>query len=380
MKFAAKATPGSNYEERLLAEFVHLCRRLHWHSAFRALGDETLLVMDQELQAAFEAGYGKFQCRVVTPDALGKLPSNTERVFFLCRKHEWIKVKAAKARWPGTTIQSLTYDIAPIGVLEGREFPPIAKAALEEGAEEKPGLPVPRNIMVSTPGSDSEYLHVLLEKNGVPSVTPFAGEMLAPWVLLSDGFKLVRFVSKTISYARLRGGAVYLELKTLQVLLKQTCLKRERFFTWVNNGGGHVLYFITRDKARQMAVNQLLATFDYGSLWDRARVTVKGLVDQRFDIAVALDQLLSQLDLESRLEKPLQNIDEFKVVSLEELVVAPHEVLQAVSQFWALNMPRNRQIVDWRARYLLLPDFVAQLSELRATLVKAYELEDVGLQ
>lgn len=380
MKDYLKPARGSIEEKGLIKEFVRLCRRLYWHAAFRALGDESLLVIDPELKTAFEASFGKFQCRVIAPDAVGKLPKGIERAFFLCRVNEWSKVRTAKVCWPEITVQSISYDIAPLGVLEGREFPAVVEAPPHEGTDAKAIMPVPRNILVSSPGTDSEYLRVMLEKNGVPSVTPFAGAMLVPWVLLSDDFKLVRFASKALRYALLRGGAVYLDLKILQVLLRQTTLKRDRFFGWVNGGGGHMLYFITRDKARQMAVNKLLADADYASLWDRAGARVKELPDQRFDMAAALALLPSQLGLEGRLEKSLQNIDEFKVVSLEDLAVAPHEVLQAISQFWALNLPRNRQIIDWRKRYLLLPEFVAQLSELRGLLVTMYGLEDVGFQ
>lgn len=380
MKGYAKPARGSKEEKALIKEFVHLCRRLYWHAAFRALGDESLLVIDPELKTAFEASFGKFQCRVIAPDAVCKLPKGIERAFFLCRVNEWRKVREAKARWPEISVQSLSYDIAPLGVLEGRQFPAALEAPSQTPTDAKKAMPVPRNILVSSPGNDSEYLRVMLEKNGVPSVTPFAGAMLVPWVLLSDGFKLMRFASTALRYALLRGGAVYLDLKLLLVLLQRTALKRERFFAWVNSGGGHMLYFITRDKARQMAVNRLLAEADYGSLWDRAGGRVQELPDQHFDMAAALAPLPGQLELESRLEKPMQNIEDFKVVSLEDLVVAPHEVLQAISQFWALNIPRNKRIVDWRKRYLLLPEFVAQLGELRGLLVASYGVEDVGFQ
>ena len=380
MKIAAKPASGSAEGKALLNEFVHLCRRLYWHAAFRALGEETLLVTDPELKAAFEDNWGRFQCNTAAPDTVKEIPSGVTRALFLCRKNEWIKVKAAKARWPGISVQSLTYDIAPMGALEGREFPVATGTSLEKDAVAEAALPVPRNILVSTPGSDSEYLRVVLEKNGVASVTPFAGAMLVPWVLLSDNFKLVRFANKALEYALLRGGAVYLDLKLLLVLLRQTHLKRDRFFNWVNDGGGHMLYFITRDKARQVAINQLLAEADYASLWDRAATRVKELPNQRIDIADTLDRIPGQLGLESRLEKPLQNIEEFKVISLEDLVVAPHGVLQAISQFWALNLPRRRQTIDWQKRYLLLPDFIARLADLRVALAKAYGLEDVGFQ
>jgi len=377
MNVLVKPAPGSEEEKMLLAHYVHLCRQLHWHSAFRALGQETLLVIDAELKAAFEIEYGKFQCRTKSPEAMKKLPAGIERVFFLCRVNEWGKVKLARARWPKMPVHSLTYDIAPMGMLEGREFPPSLTEQANGTSEDFSTFPVPRNILISSEGSDSEYLSVLLEKNQILSVTPFAGGMLAPWIMLSKGFKLARFASKALRFARLRRGAVYLDLKLLQVLFRHTSLKRDRFFTWVNGGEGHVLYFISRDKARQMALIELLATADYKSLWGRSPATIEKTEGQQFDTASALDRLPGYLDTELRLEKPLQIIENFKVVSLEELVLAPNEVLQSVAQFWALKLRRRMQIINWPARYHLLPDFVAQLAVFRAELVKRFNLEDI---
>jgi len=367
-----KPASGSVGEATIMAAFSKHCRELYWHEAFRALGKETLLVIDPEIQAAFEADYGTFHCHTEAPLTQGNLPKGVDRVLYLCRDQEWPRVKAARRRWGALTVQSMTYEIAPMGVLEEREFPRESTGAAADLSDLIPA----KNILLAAAGSDSEYLQVLLTKNKLQSVIPFAGRMLPSWILLSRDFQVLRFAAGTLKYAKLRGGAVQIDLYLLYLLVAHTALKWKRFFTWLNAGDAHVLYFITRDKARQVALNQMMATEGYGSLWDRAAATVQKLTGQKFDTAAALDRLANTLDLESRLEKLMQNTDEYKIISLEDLAVAPVAVLQAVGQFWGFGVPQHPQLIDWRARYMLLPDFVSQLPILRAEIMHAYGLED----
>jgi len=363
-----KPEKGSNEEAQLLAEFSRRCRELNWHSAFRALGEDTLLVIDPEVKAALETEFGNLKCHSKSPGIEEALPKGVSRILFLCRDHEWIKVKEARSLAQGVSILSLMYDVAPMGVLLEQEFPREKSGSTTDMRELTPV----RNWLLTMPGSDSEYLHLLLEKNNVPSISPLAGKMISSWVLLSSDFRVLRFAACALKHAKQRGGAVHLDMYLTQLVFWHTSLNRKRFFRWFNDAGAHMLYFISRDKARHAGLNEMLAGAPYDSLWDRSESKVRQLEGQKFCLQSALDRLIDMMLVESKLELPMQNIDEFKIISLEDLVVAPQEVMHAVTHFWSLETPRNWQVLDWRARYLALPEFVAQAKMLRKEMQKLF--------
>jgi hypothetical protein len=365
-----KPRPGSALEARAITRFSHLCREINWHKAFAALDTDTLLVIDPEIQAAIEANYGQLKCHISAPGMVSQIPKGVVRLLYLCRTREWKRVKLARSRRADLAVFSLTYDIAPLGFLEDGRFPYQATATPEAG------LPPVVDILLSMPGSDSEYLRLMLEKNGLSIVRPIAGRALAYWILLSDYFHVLRFASMAFTVAATAKGPAQLDMYTLLMVFQHTVLSSKAFVRWFDAGKGSMLYFISRDKVRLTAVNQLLENAHYASVWDRAEATVSKLSYQSFDRNAALNQLTNTFELETSLEESMQEIAAFKMMTLEDLVVMPEAVLTAIAYFWGGSVPREPTLINWHPRYRVLPEFMAQLAVLRDEVIAAYGLED----
>jgi len=377
MIFDGKPARGSVLEAETLAEFSRLCSEINWNKAFCALGEETLLVIDPEVQAVLEADYGAFQCHVAAPTGklLAQIPEGVRRILFLCREQEWPQVKAMRQAHPTKVALSLIYDVAPMGLLETGVFPEKIPA-LAPPEDEQWLVPVP-NLLLTSPGADSEYLQLVLQRNKVMGMSQLVGRALAPWLLLSDSFHLVRFAVRAFAHARSRRGAVVLDMYLLYLLVKQTPLSFAMLVEWASRHKAHLLYFISRDKARQVAVNTLLVSERFSSLWVRAEKTIRQLDGKGFDQAAAIAHLWELLELEEAIEKPLQNINSFKIMTLEDLVVSPDAVVAAIAQFWGCNAPRRIHELDWYARYRCLPNFLSQLADMRAALTNTLGLDKV---
>lgn len=377
MIFDGKPVRGSVLEAETLAEFSRLCSEIKWNKAFRALGEETLLVIDPEVQAALEADYGAFQCHVAAPggELLAHGLEGVRRILFLCREQEWAQVKAMREAHPAKIALSLIYDVAPMGLLEAEVFPEqIPTLVAPEG--EQWLVPVP-NLLLTSPGADSEYLQLVLQRNKVMGMSQLVGRALAPWLLLSDNFHFVRFAVRAFAHARGRRGAVVLDMYLLYLLVKHTPLSFAMLVDWISRHKAHLLYFISRDKARQAAVNTLLVSERFSSLWGRAEKTVRQLDGKGLDQDAAIAHLWELLELEEAIEKPLQNISSFKIMTLEDLVVSPDAVVAAIAQFWGCNAPQRTLRLDWHARYYCLPGFLSQLADMRAVLTDTLGLDKV---
>ena len=369
MMLQEKPTKGSLTEAKVLAEFARQARALNWHKAFQKLGPETLLIIDRDVRAVLEENFGAFACHHRVPDSKKKVPEGISRRLYLTRSAEWQRVKAARAHTSGSSVISLMYDVAPMGVLSSGEFPAAVDHTPSAGAIMAP------NLLLTMPGSDGEYLRLMLEKNGLGTVAPTGGRLLAYWLLLCDKFHILRFAAHVFDRQQQQGGALWLDMYLLYMIYHHTSLRAERFLAWFDEAGGHMLYFISRDKVRQAAVNQMLASETYFSLWDRAASRIAELTPQQFDRPAAIERLTDAIELETLLEPNLEKIKNFKMMTLEDLVEVPEAVLTAIALFWGGEPARRIKAIDWRARYNLLPEFLAEISILREDVNIAFDLD-----
>lgn len=359
MMIGPKPDRGSADEAALLQAFVHSLSKINWHKALLALGEETLLVVDPEVREAIEACYGALQCQLAAPTESEAACEGAKRVLFLCRRSEWQLVKQARKQFPDKTVLSLTYDVMPLGQLESRRFPETMPGTVQGE------LIPPEKILMSTAGSDAEYLALGLTNNSSLKTIKAVGSATAYWVLLVERLQLLRFARRLLAASAEKGSVVSFDLHVYYVLLSNSWLTSDVFVDWLNGNGTSVLYLLTRDRIRQAAILQLLEREEYASLWDRSEATVARLDPTVLNDDLVVNHLMQLLELEARVESPLQALASFKVISLEDLVQSPSEVMAAIGIFWGFHVPSDISLPDWLARYQAISGLGARLSDLR---------------
>jgi len=371
-----KAAKAAEFEQQLLDAFFLYAREWRWHSAFCALDNSSMLVTDAKVQAALEQAYGKLSCRVMTPANFKQEgPGDVENIIFLCQHGEWHLTKRGRHDYPGKTIVSAIYDLAPLGILPDRKFPLDSMPRQEP----LPNFPAPARLCIAQAGSDYEYLLLAAAKNGFPASRKLGGRALESWMQFCSRFFVMRFVAATMANMPTEEATASLDMAMLQTVFGQAALTPLRFLRWLNDSGTLTLYFVSRDKVRQVAVQQLMADKDFGSLWDRAESAAIALEGQIFDLVAAHDKMIDSLRLELQLEVSLERIDRFKYVTLEELVEQPGPVLTAIGLFWDTKPPRKPAVLNWCARYNVIPDFKSQIGAFRKdTLLKFGLSGEVG--
>jgi len=368
----AHANDAEN-ERRLLDTFFLHAREWCWHTAFRALDATSLLVTDKAVQDAIEQAYGKLACRFIEPDDYLKCgPESADNTIIFCQYGEWHLTKRSRQQYPDKHIVSALYDLAPLGPLPDNKFPLDRLGSGEALVESK----APQRLLLAQAGSDVEYLSLLAKKNGFPATHKLAGRALKSWIEYCSSFHVVRFAVAALGHMPSEDHTTSLDLATLYAVLTYSPLTRRRLLDWLNEAGTSTLYFVSRDKFRQVALEQMMADKPFASLWDRSESVAQKLEGQDFDKAAAYEKLVAALTLEIQLELTLQGIDQYKFITLEELVEAPEEVLAAIGQFWGRTPPRNLAYLDWKARYGVVPEFRAQVAEFREETLKSLNLTD----
>ena len=359
-------------EAALLQLYFENAREQGWHKVFEALGSETLFVTDDAIKASMTNVYGPLRCQCITPDTLleADVPQDVTRIIFLCRRYEWQLTQAARKAELAPVVISMTYDVAPLGVLENGILPQFDFSGTAGLAKQN----LCSHLVVSLPGSDVDYLGLLLAQNDFRPLRPVASSAIKLWVSYCDDFRPIRFLIRALSSVDQAGQFPTLDMTFLYQITRIQDGLLKRLIERLNIQETKVLYFVARDKVRQACLLQVVKGQPFSSLWDRSEKTIASLQLAETDISACYAEVSRLLEVEVEMEEALQSLDRFKYITLEELVDAPVPVLQALGIHFGVNIGRKVRGITWRSRYLALPGFVAQVEEFRQELVTRLDL------
>ncbi|NVJ97137.1 MAG: hypothetical protein HWE25_03235 [Alphaproteobacteria bacterium] len=354
------ATGTENWAER----FIRDMRRWSWPNLLRDLQATDLLVIDADLLKVIVKEFGALACKTTgASDAANTIDSDVNRVFVFLGKGEWQLVKQLRAGFPDMAVYSLTYDLAPRSILESPKLT----------GEPRPGMPVDRPpvLLLSTPYSDAEYLAEILRRNGFADPREYLDRSLATLLERHDRFQVIRYFAEAERWGR-RAGVfdLHLQADVLSMVFAKSRADWGTLAEWIKAAGAQVIYFSRRDKIAQTGVGAVLGGSVFRSVFETNAEQRKALTPDIHSFADTHHQLQSTLLQEAELEEFLtEEVEDFRSVTLEELVEQPVAVMRGITMFLGRQMPRSFQMPDYRQPYLDMPEVLQEAANFRRQLI-----------
>jgi hypothetical protein len=351
-------SPNLEVEGDLLAHFFLKMKEWDWHRAFSALDDKTALVVDADVQCVLEHCYGKLKCQFVAPRDVSDISADTKHIYVLCLKGEWALARCLRSKYAGAQVISLMYDVAPLGALADAKLPtsPYSGPAT---------LAAPKTLLLTQQGADFEYLSLLLAGQGC-RLANMCNPALASWFSAAEDFQVLRFVSRLVGHAHSADGLI-LDLRFLTEITRCANIPAREVTDWLRAGETRVVYFISRDRARQVSVNQALSAYPFNSFWDRNADRIAAMEYGDVSQEHMMARLMDVIALEVFWEPHIAEIEAVKMVTLEELAAMPQAALNAVLGFWG-KKPKKSSEIPWQDRYSNAQNFLTMYRDFRAAI------------
>lgn len=332
------------------SQFARRSRTWSWPALFRQLDKSDLFIIDPDILRAIEDRFGNLKCQTESPlRALRKQDVDIKRVFVLCRRDEWALTKQLRGQYTANRVYSCTYDLAPKSLFE--------KPKLATPVSKKP-VPVKRPlVLISTPYSDAEYLCDILRQNKFGNPREYLDRTLATWLEECSDFQVSRYFDRIIRLYQSDGMFdLHLQTDVLARLFGHSHLGWRRLEAWLKKTKAQVIYFTRRDKMAQTGFGSALDVSLHRSVFDISpaqRKAFKPLPGSFADANAWLQQLLQQ---EAELEDWLEHsIEDFRSVTLEEIVEQPVEVIRSLSIYLGKKTPKAIHIPDYKTPYREMP-------------------------
>lgn len=336
-----------------------------WPFFFRQLQAKDLLVIDRDIRNAFEDKFDTLKCRTASPEnAFAAIDQDVKRMFVLCREGEWRLVKAFKAKYPRRPVYSCTYQVAPRSL-----FGKPVMARKNEVDETPLRRPL---VLISTPYSDAEYLAQILELNGLASPKEYLDRTLATWLGQMEGFQLSRYFNEVQNLHQADGVFdLHLQTDVLATLLDRSNAGWHSLTKWLKRNDAQIIYFTRRDKMAQTGFGAVLDRTRFRSVWRMSEMERKGFRPKRVTSFAAANEWLQQtINQEAELETYLgKTFDNFRMVTLEELVESPVEVLKSLTISMGERAPDGFKVPNYQAPYHDLPNLWDSAVKFRHELI-----------
>jgi len=345
-----------------------------WFAVIKQLHASDLFVTDEDIATALKTEVDSAECQFSSSDEYkGKLPGAFKRVIFLCRGKEYSFVRKARKRWPTLEIYSGTYDIAPAGMSSkhGVRLDQVLDRIRKPKALNPANNPV---VIFTVRGSDIGYLSRLMKNGSLPAPILHFDHSLVAWASEQSDFQLARYVNQVIRSDAAAGFSTYIESDVLKALMKAVSLTPEKLEKMILNADAKVIYFSRRDKSLQAVTLAALEKTTFKSLWDMSRKEARMISASDCSLD-ALYSLAQSLVLEeAELEEVLTVLSEFKMVTLEELIESPIEVLESMALYLQSRIDKNMQIPDFYGRYRDVQGLGNQANGLRSDIASRFNL------
>ncbi|GHF18428.1 hypothetical protein GCM10017044_11190 [Kordiimonas sediminis] len=333
-----------------------------WPTLIKRFEDTDVLVMDQVLFDHLPLDADTLQARHVTPDAaLSSLPEGIKRVFVFALHGEWAQVKALRSAYPEVSVYSMIYQLGPSCAQRPVKVPVYAHSKIKKRA------PI---VILSTPGSDVEFLARTMEANGLPYPKEYFGKALMNLVPAMDHFNAARYLDEVLAQSPGQRVSMIIQTDVWKLLQKQTSLSARRMQQWLKETNAKVIYFSRRDKMMQAAIHNLMARQPSRSPWDMIPKERKELKMRRKVNFHAANLVMHRMvTVEERLERFTSTLPHVKMISLEELVESPARVIEGIAQFIGQKPAKELKELDYGEHYRSIPNLESAALSYRRELI-----------
>ncbi|MFC4347207.1 hypothetical protein ACFO5Q_05060 [Kordiimonas lipolytica] len=347
-----------------IERFVRQAKNWSWPAFFRGLRENSLIVMDSDLLREFEKQIDGFLCATATPKTVDNAIDKTvKRIFVLCREGELALVRRLQKTFPRKRVISLTYELAPKSLFER---PKLLQKLEIDAAEKKRPI-----VILGAPYSDTEYLAEIIRQNGFGNPREYFDRTLGSWLMLQKDFQAARYMDLLDKLYRKDGVFdMILHTDVMQALFENSRVGWKTLLDWIRRHDARVIYFTRRDKMAQAGFAGALDDSRFRSVWDMTPAQRSNFSPPTLGFAESNAWLQNALTQEAALEDFLQNqVEDFRSVTLEELVERPVEVLKALTIFLEEKTPSAFAVPDYREPYQALPRLWSDAVKFRHELI-----------
>ena len=234
-----------------------------WPGFFAAMPSNAVLVIEPKFIKALGLARGKLKCQVIAPEKAWKSPEldQPEAILVFAAEREWqLARKLAKAN-PASNVVAATYHLAAASLTRPLKLP----EGLTSHSSKKPDQTI---LMLSTPGSDGEYVAQLMAANGLPEAQEYLAK---PFISLLDhikGFQPLTFL-KVAAGLNMSDGifALHLQTDVLQKVIKSSRLNASRLNSLTDKSGASLVRIRREGISHQAAILSLMHGRPMRSVW-----------------------------------------------------------------------------------------------------------------
>jgi hypothetical protein len=347
-KGAKNINPSGSAQTQLTPEqagrFAALVQNHGWPCKARSIGAHDLLVCDPAHIELLADQALVHHVRLCTSDMLeADIFSGVKRVFVMLRFGERACVKAL-----GDTLN----DIPVISVTYGNVGSSVGLAHLKQHMKG-------RTFVGATQASGLGYLSTMMAVNDMGILIELMSDAEFSWANLVDDFDPFRYWLARIQNAEAEGEPVYiLRLDHLEYFRGRMGFRYLHLNRLLEQIDVRLVYYTRRDKIGQ--VQRLIET----------RRSVSTTLDHQESVQDALDLMMELIAQEADFELLVKMVTLARMVTHEELVESPVEVIKALSQFMGYTTPASVRVSRTHVDAVTDENFTPNREEIRAGLIE----------
>lgn len=340
-----------------------------------------LLVVDAEILAQIVAITGPLACRVMDPVKAAGKPRQTsvETILVFTLDGEWKLTRLLARENPKCRVVSAQYHFAPVSLNKPVRLPVVAETA---DYNEQGNRPV---VMISTPGSDAEYVAKLMAENGLSEPREYLGKPFLTILKHLNRFMPLKYVRMTerLNQAAILGEgnrrlALLIQSDIITELSKTNSLSNRRLFWLLEKSGAKVIFVCRRDKLSRAGIVALMENRPLRSIWTMAVAQRKNFPGkQKLPTLMAMEKIEELGAAEAVLAKALKDLPHSHTVFLEDIVSRPEETLKSIARFIGEELPQDLEKIPYAAEYGPNTQLGALLVEFKQEMIDRLGLHSI---
>lgn len=356
-----------NKAERLVNEL----RFWGWPLFFKSLGEKAMLICDPDLLPPIREITGPLKCRTLAPSAVEDSDrfrmaiQQCHTLVVFTREREYALAAFLRRTVPSRRIFSAQYDLAPVSTKIPVRLPGVALGA---------PLPSPLLtplVLLSTPGSDGEYLAELMARAGLPRPVEYVGKPFMEIMTQSDRFQPVRFYRALQRNASEAGAlAIHLQMDVVASMATNKALSYRRLRWALAQTGARVVSLTRQDKLFQAGLLGMFHGRPFRSVWTIPAGRKKGFPGKIRSSFDDTHQCLMDLEqMEAGLSGLTQSLDSTVSLTTEEMVADPQAALSQIGALIGTDPTLDIEIPDYVDGYTSLEKLPDRIRDFRRQLI-----------
>lgn len=355
----------SQPEDKFKDLFIAL-RAWGWPNLFARFRANFLLITDADFLEVFRTRVPALRCATAQPgDAYGiDIPDGIDTVVIFLREGELALAREMRRRYPALKVISALYDLAPKSAVDIMALPSYPESMPTNNG------PMP-GLLLSQPGSDSEYLIELMKTAGLGSPVEYIGQPLVALLNYVQEFSLATFARNV---RRLHGAAspfwLHLQTDVLQTLAEKSRAGSASIFSYLRRCGFQTVLFTRQDKLTQCVQARIFGNRRIRSMWQIPPAQRPAFIDRHsIGFTSALDAFEGTSRYDRLMDEASRQLGNTIEIELEALALDPQATVKRLAEFLDRPAPADTDCLPYLSPIDQMPAVGRIAREFRAELI-----------